>query len=233
MENKEKAVPTLAQSMVYPLIVEESKQGFFGKEKIRFGTFLAICGYVYESTALASTALVNKSSVLGQILAFQSQEAGALTFLRNLARTRSEALAESERYYVESTGFGTLITESELNKIGHSIFAKDAKKTGRVMNKNWKINNDLLRIGETLCLEGFGFGLEFPEQTRHMYKNAYEDIDLDEWELMHNSGLNIPKNPTIYPIEQRENDILTHIAEYVHEYRPELEDSLDLKHLLS
>ena len=222
---------SLQQMIVYPQLVEQIEKGFFGKQKIRFGNWLHVCGYAYETAALASSALVDKSFVLAQILTPPGSTKGVEVFtpLKDKARTRRES-------FPNLPSLGILIMESELNDLlGLSMLDYDSmKKAGKAMSEKWDNIDDLDKLALMICEEGFAFGLEFPEETRDMYRNAYEKLDKEEWALYYNAGLNISKNPPpIYTLEQRENEILTRIAEYVHEYRPELEDSLDLKHLLS
>jgi len=220
---------TLQQAMLSPMMYGRTEQRFFGKPKMRFGAFLKIGGYIYESAALASRALVDKSSVLGQIITIPGSTQGAdvLTYLRGKARTRREAFPEQQ------SNFGMLIQESGMNEMGLSMLDFDSRKMViKAMHKNMLVE-DLLPVGEFYCLEGLGFGLEFPEETRDIYRNTYEEFDEEGWESALKAGLNIPESPTGYPLEQRENDVLTLVAEYVHECRPELEDSLGLKHLLS
>ena len=215
---------TLAQAMLYPMMQEQTTKGLFGKPKIQFGVFLQISGFVYESSALISRALSDKSLILEQIIGAPEAPGDALTYLRTLARMRRES-------FPDETTFGMLIMKSELQKLDLSMGFDSLKKTSKAMQGKVTVD-DIVTTGELFCLEGMGFGLEFPDETRDIYRNTYEAFDEESWEQAHQSGLDIPENPTVYPFEQRENDALSLVAEYVHEFRPELEDSLGLSHLL-
>lgn len=215
---------TLAQTMLYPMMQEQTTKGLFGKPKIQFGAFLQIGGFVYESSALISRALVDKSLILEQIIGAPEAPGDALTYVKTLARMRKES-------FPDQTTFGMLIMKSELQKLGLSMGFDSLKMTTKAMQKKMNVD-DISPIGELFCLEGIGFGLEFPEETRDMYRNTYEEFDEQGWERAHQAGLDIPENPTVYPLEQRQNDALSLVAMYVHEFRPDLEDSLGLGHLL-
>ncbi|HEX74043.1 MAG TPA: hypothetical protein G4N93_02720 [Dehalococcoidia bacterium] len=78
-------------------------------------------------------------------------------------------------------------------------------------------------------LEGIGFGSSFPELTEKMYKNSYEDIDMDVWAKHRAHGLVIPEEPTPISLEEQEKIVLQIVAAYASKCYPELLDALDLR----
>ena len=79
---------------------------------------------------------------------------------------------------------------------------------------------------------GIGFGSSFPELTEKMYRNATESIDTDKWVEARKSGMDIPKEPDIVTLEEREESILGIVAAYTLKYYPELVDPLDLRNYI-
>jgi hypothetical protein len=83
------------------------------------------------------------------------------------------------------------------------------------------------------AVESIGFGSSFPELTEKMYRNSFENIDMDEWADARAHGLTISEEPSMLSLEEQEEIILQMVASYVSEYYPELLDSLDLKDYLT
>lgn len=82
---------------------------------------------------------------------------------------------------------------------------------------------------------GIGFGSSFTELTVRMYRNTYENINVNmkEWAEARSYGLNIPEKPDFIPLEEREKEILATVAGYTGEFYPELLDPLDLRSYLN
>jgi len=78
-------------------------------------------------------------------------------------------------------------------------------------------------------LEGVGFGSSFPELTEKMYINTYEKVNLDNWARGVAAGIDIPAQPEIVSLEEREEAVLLIVAVYTADYYPELLDPLDLR----
>lgn len=127
-----------------------------------------------------------------------------------------------------------LILKSELSRV-LGVSLDDLMSDNRI---EWVLRqqdptDDMIPNLEMLGAEGIGFGMAFPDATEQMYRGTYEEVDLQKWEQYHNAGLDIPKHPDLYPLEQRETESLSIVAEYVHEFWPELEHEFELSHLLS
>jgi len=53
-------------------------------------------------------------------------------------------------------------------------------------------------------LEGIGFGSSYIELTENMYRNTYENIDMNAWADARAHGLAISEKPTIISLEEQE-----------------------------
>ncbi len=134
--------------------------------------------------------------------------------------------------FPEEVSFGMLVMKSEMANAELPVLDSSDPTALKALRKKWPAD-EMQPVVEMLCAEGIGFGLAFPEDTERMYRSTHEQHDEDEWAEYHRAGLAIPESPTVYPLEQREKEALVVVAEYAHEFRPELDGALGLTHLLN
>jgi len=165
---------------------------------------------------------------------------------RSIAFIQSEAKARLKKF-TEQKGkepdtFNDFIALTELEEaakvmglsIDEDAYYQDPKSHLKNLGKLYSHEvalDDVYKNILNCSLYGIGFGSRFPELTVRMYKNTYENIDVDmkEWAEARSYGLNIPEKPDFIPLEEREKEILAIVAGYTGEYYPELLDPLDLR----
>ena len=224
-----------------------SVMGFFGeimlrqvlgaqflKEKtIRLINYVDILLSQYENGAIIGRARCNKLGILAKMLVVD--EAKVNNFIKGmrdmaektLDRFRKEvgrepeSLTEIIHREIEST-YGISMTDYVL------AMTKGNKREKKIFNR--KVLIEKSSIGPQMSwLEGLGFGSSFPELTEEMYRNDFENIDMDVWSKVRVAGLDIDEKPVVVSLEDREEGLLKVLAGYTAEYYPELLDPLDLR----
>ncbi len=217
---------TLMGTFALPLVRQTMGKVLFGKPKIAYTHVLQIEGFLYESGALVGRALVEKATVLEQVLGNPEFEGALIAFMIKKATERRDK-------FPDETSFAMLIIKSEMAKFGLSpLDGMSDTRVSAALQRKLPVTDMEPQI-ETLCAEGIGFGLAFPAQTESMYRATYEQIDKAKWAQYRSYGLVIPEHPTEYSLEQREREALAVVAAYVHEFHSELDNRLGLTHLLT
>ncbi len=209
--------------------------------------YLGAATFQYESGAIIGRARRNKLNILEKMLVtsnategkvIQAVQADAKKLLNDYRGKKGE---EPRIFMVLIT---SIMTAAELDFLkifdpdttaGHQLFeaiTSGDKKTLKVYKEMVKKKMPLEKVLDNLVwfgMEGIGFGSIFPELTEKMYRNAYENIDMDEWSFARAHGLDIPQKPNMLSLEEREQLALQTLAAYTAEFYPELLDSLDLR----
>ena len=220
---------SLMATFVIPLLRERAHKGLFGKPQLEFMDVLQIGAFNFESGALIGRALRDKQAVLEKVIGHPKEEGAVISFIIEAAERR-------RRMFPDETSMAMLVLKSDLADLGLSY---DELLIDQRVRKTLKTKiplDDALQRSELTMALGIGFGIRFPDDTEAMYRRTYEDTDPSKssaWQRFHQAGLAIPEQPTIYPLEERERESLAVLAEYVHEFRTELEPSLGLSHLLT
>jgi len=201
---------------------------------MRFWDYFTVLSFQYESGAILGRARKDKLSILGKMLVLPGTEVGDFVkFMQSQANERLEKFKnESGR---EPNTFYDFIFCREIERVVglnlNKIFEEYIHRNKEIIKLlDHKLSLDKAWDGiQVYGGAGIGFGSLFPELTERMYKNASENIDMDEWSQVRKMGVDIPEMPDIVTLEEREESVLGLVAVYVAEFWPELLDPLDLR----
>jgi hypothetical protein len=234
--------PTLTGVLSWIPLKNVVRKQVFGSRYLRLWDFFATLSFQYESGAILGRAKRNKISTLEKLLVVPGVEISKSIKLmqdqakERLEKFRNELGKEPETFneFIFNREFDRLLGEAfelTLNKL--FLLSVEEKKNTVVKVSDHKISLDTAtHQARIFGLEGIGFGSVFPELTESMYRNAYENVDMDNWSFWREHGLDIPKEPDIVTLKEREDGVLATVAGYTYEFYPELLDSLDLKDYL-
>jgi hypothetical protein len=213
--------PTFIGFLSIPVVTKVAKTRLFGGPYVHFGGFLMVCSYLYENGAILGRAKRDKLTELAKMFSIPGTEVENINSLQEQAKTRLK------KFGGEPSSFYIFFISGELEKLGLSL-SSDLKVLKKAFKEKWslKTTEPFIKI---FGLEGIGFGSSFPELTEKMYRNSYENIDMDVWTKHRAHGLAIPEKPTIISLEEQEKTVLQMVAAYASEYYPELLDPLDLR----
>jgi hypothetical protein len=214
------------------------RKKLFGKRYITVFYYSQTLAFQYETGALLGCTMRDKLDIFHKMLVKPGTDINrSIAFIHSEAKDRLKKFIEEESK--EPDTFYDFIALKELEKaskvMGISIDDdyeyKNRKRHFKDLRKLWghelaldDVYKNILNCG----LYGLGFGSSFPELTVRMYKNSYEDINMNKWAEARSHDLNIPEKPDIIPLEEREKEILQIVAAYTAEFYPELRDPLDL-----
>lgn len=237
--------PTLMQIFILAWIPLKQivRKKLFGKDYIRAFDYARTLAFQYETGALLGRAMLDKLDIFHKMILKPGTDVNrSIAFIKSEAKDRFRKFIEKKGK--EPDSFNDFIAQEELEEVSKvmGLSIDDDAYYG-------KPKSHLKNLGKVWCYEftlddvhkniqncgwyGLGFGSSFPELTVKMYKNTYENIDMNAWAEARSFGLNIPEKPDIIPIEERENEILQTVASYTTEYYPELLDQLDLRNYLN
>jgi len=211
-------------SLVTYLALEPTRQvlrsRLIGGPYLTFGSFLSLCAYLYENSALISRAKRDKLFVLEKILGRPPQPGQLVAKLKQMAKERLASFGGSP------TSFFSFIIETELKKLGLSL-SPPHPKVMKAFSEKLPFKKAALFI-EMWTTEGFGFGAAFPDLTEQMYRRFHENIDKRDWADAKAAGLSLPESPTVIRLEEQEQTALAILATYAREYHSELVEPLGL-----
>lgn len=220
------------------------RKKLFGKRYITMFYYSRILAFQYETGALLGRAMRHKLDILHKLLVKPGTDINrSIAFIQSEAKDRLKKYTEEKGK--EPDEFNDFIALKELEeaaKVMGLAVDEDAyyqgpkshlKNLGKLYGHELALDDvyrDILNCG----YYGVGFGSSFPELTVRMYKNTYENINVNmkEWAEARSYGLNIPEKPDFIPLEEREKEVLQIVAAYTAEFYPELLDSLDLRNYL-
>ena len=197
--------------------------------------------FQYETGALLGRAMRHKLDILHKMLVKPGTDINrSIAFIQSEAKARLKKFTEQKGK--EPDTFNDFIALTELEEaakvmglsIDEDAYYQDPKSHLKNLGKLYSHEvalDDVYKNILNCSLYGIGFGSRFPELTVRMYKNTYENIDVNmkEWAEARSYRLNIPEKPDFIPLEEREKEILAIVAGYTGEYYPELLDPLDLR----
>jgi len=228
--------PTLIGFMGIPIVTKAAKTRLFGGPYIRFYNMFEVISYLYMAGAILGRARRSKLSILAKMLSVPGTEKENMKWLQEQAKERLDKFRNEVGK--EPDRFDEFILFRELESaIGLSMedwFKAYTEGDTKIM----KAADEKVPLEEAepvikkFQLEGIGFGRSFPELTEKMYRNAFENIDMDAWADARAHGLAISEKPTMLSLEEQEEIVLQMVAGYASEYYPELIDSLDLRQYL-
>ncbi len=221
------------------------KESTFGRP-VRLGDYFTMLTFHYENCALLGRARCDKLNVLVKTLVPENKVDDFIKFLQDVSSNhlnefRNETGEDPKSFY-------HFIATKELDRVLVSAFgihpvelillavrSRKIKEAGKLIKEAKKLFDQkvpfetAMNQARIFGWEGIGFGSFFPELTERMYKNAFENVDMDMWANARKMGVDIPEKPDYIPLEEREELILTATASYVAELYPELLDPLDLR----
>jgi len=228
---------TLMGYLGIPIVTKVAKTRLFGGPYIRFYDLCAVLSYLYTTGAILGRARRSKLSILAKMLAVPGTEKENINWLQEHAKERLEKFRHE--LGKEPDTFNEFILFKELESaIGVSMedwFEAHTKGNPKIM----KVADEKVPLEEAepviklFAAQGIGFGSSFPELTEKMYRNTFENIDLDVWADARAHGLAISEKPTMLSLEEQEEIVLQMVAAYTSEYYPELLDSLELRSYLA
>jgi len=233
MPYKKGEQPTFIGFLSIPIVTKAAKTRLFGGPYIRFYDLCAVLSYLYTTGAILGRAKRNKLSILAKLFSIPGTEKENIDGLQEEATKR--LVKFKNEVGNEPDTFNKLIFFRELESaIGLGMedwfkaYTEGDTKIMKIADKKVPLEKAEPSI-KWFGLEGIGFGSSFPELTEKMYRNSYENIDIDVWAKHRAHGLAIPEKPTIISLEEQEEIVLQMVAAYTSEYYPELLDPLDLR----
>ena len=213
----------------------------FGKRYMRMFDYSRTLSFQYEAGALLGRIMRDKLDIFHKMLVKPGTDINrSIAFIQSEAKARLKKFTEQKGK--EPDTFNDFIALTELEEaakvmglsIDEDAYYQDPKSHLKNLGKLYSHEvalDDVYKNILNCSLYGIGFGSSFPELTVRMYKNTYENIDVNmkEWAEARSYGLNIPEKPDFIPLEEREKEILAIVAGYTGEYYPELLDPLDLR----
>jgi hypothetical protein len=231
--------PTLTGVLSWIPLKHLVKKRVFGERYLRLWDFFTTLSFQYESGAILGRAKRNKISTLADLLVVPGLEISKSVKLMQdqakdrLEKFRNELGKEPDTFheFIFNREFNRVLVES-IGMTLDELFLRSVKEQKDIVVKvsDHKMSLDIAtHHARIFGLEGIGFGSVFPELTESMYKNAYENVDKDSWSFWRAHGLDIPKEPDIVTLKEREDGVLATLAGYTYEFYPELLDPLNLR----
>jgi hypothetical protein len=232
--------PTLTGILSWIPLRMVVKKKLFGGRYLRLGDYFTMLAFQYETCALLGRALYDKLNILVRMLVHEENRVDEFMKLLQeatsdrLNRFRNEVGEEPKSFYhfIAIKEFDSVLVSAFGLPLGDialfAAYSHQIREAKKLFDHKvpLEVATDKARI---YGLEGIGFGGFFPELTERMYKNAYENVDMDMWTTARKMGVDIPEKPDYIPLEEREKPILTTTAVYAAEFYPELLDPLDLR----
>ncbi len=216
--------PSLMSFLGMTAVTEVTETRLFGGCYIRLLNFLGLLSHLYESGAILGHARRNKLRILVKMLVLPGGEINKfIKIYRDAAKERLDTFRNEVGNEPDTFNEFTVLRALDC-LTGPSPDLKTLKK---VFSRKVQLEKAWLDI-QTFGVEGIAFGNSFPELTERMYRNSYENYDMDKWSFARAQGLDIPEKPDIISLEEREGSLLQTVAAYTSQYYPELLDPLDL-----
>jgi hypothetical protein len=232
--------PTLTGVLSWLPLKPVVKERRFGGRYLRAFDYFYMLGFQYENCALLGRAYYDKINLLTRMLVREENKVDELVknlqdvSSNRLNKFRNEVGEEPKSFYhfISMREYDSVLVRAFGLPLDELILlaarSREIKEVKKLFDREvpLEVATDKARI---YGLEGIGFGSSFPELTEKMYKNAYENVDMDMWTKAREIGVDIPEKPDFIPLEEREKPILTAAAAYAAEFYPELLDPLDLR----
>jgi hypothetical protein len=223
--------PTLMGFLGMVPVQKMMKKPLFGGPYIRLYNLFEVLSYLYMTGAILGRARRDNITELAKMFSALGREEEFMNWLQTQAKGRLDKFRNEVGK--EPDRFDEFILFREFENIGVSLTGwfgdkEKTKETLKACDEKVPLEKAEPVIKE-FQLEGIGFGSSFPELTEKMYRNAFENIDMDAWADARAHGLAIPEKPTKISLEEQEEIALQMVAAYASEYYPELLDTLDLR----
>jgi hypothetical protein len=210
--------PSFLEHFTAPFVDRVVEKGFLGKRFFRFWPYLNLGLYLYESGVVLGLARRDRLETLAKLFSKPGDEKELCAWMRDAASKRLQ------EYDGEPETFGDFFLTTELPRLGLTPPTELARRAREKIQ--------LTPVAQARLMhhmpEGVGFGAVYPELAQKMWGQGYETPDQDWWAEARQHGLDIPEEPEIIPLEQRQQDVLLWVAAWVHDYHPELIEPLGL-----
>lgn len=236
--------PTLLGFVCSPFITSITKKPFFGGPYVLGVDLLKLEAHIYQVGAVLGRALQHRLDILVKLLFVPGTEEHNVN--RVVALCKKDVKKNLEEFQSqfgrEPVTFDDFIfyrgIESLLRTGGIALSPRDAyeaylhgdKKTKKLFDQKVDSKGVGQRI-MTVLLQGIFFGSSFPELTKTMYQEAWQD-DRDFWSDTWAHGLVIAEELRAASLEEAEQAVLQIAAVYASEYYPEFIDALGLRAFL-
>ena len=188
-----------------------------GEPYIRFINALQVFAFLYETGAILGRAKRDKLKPLEKMLGEPEREGEFIKYLQEQAKQRLDKFGKEPDSFLE------FIYSTELAELGLSLTSfPNMKAMKKKLDEKFPLKGMIDRVIKMHGLEGIGFGSSFPDLTEKMVRNLYERTDMDVWAEARAYGLNIPEKPARISFEEREEEVLTEVANYTRQYFPKL-----------
>lgn len=217
------------------------RKRLFGAPYLHFADYVQVSGYLYQCGAILGRAKQDKLIILAGMLAQPGREADFIGYLKDLARKRLDDYVDT--YGQQPTSLQLLVMTTEYKKAGVVMPLGVAEPaTERELKTymaqgtriaKWKMPlKEIEPFMKTWGQEGIGFGSCFSDLTEKMYRDANEDIDIDQWSEARKHGLDLPETPSVITLEEQGQMVLSMAAVYAGTYFPDLVEPLGLTEVL-
>lgn len=215
------------------------RKRLLGAPYLHFADYVQVSGYLYQCGAILGRAKSDKLIILAGMLAQPGREADFIGYLKDLARKRLEDYVDA--YGQQPTSLQLFVMATEYKKAGmpHGIadspIDSDLKTHMKHTSKIAEMKMPVKEVEPMIKMwgqEGIGFGSSFRELTEKMYRDANENIDMEQWSEARKYGLDLPETPTIITLEEQEQIVLSMVAIYSGTYFPDLVEPLGLTGVL-
>jgi hypothetical protein len=185
----------------------------FGKPAIRFGHFLLVSCYLYETGAIIGRSYSRKLSLIWDILSIElGKKQESIRFFQEEAGKRLNSFDKEPDTFID------LFWTTELATI--DLVLDFSPKLRKALEEKWPVEKAEPLI-KSFGIEGIAFGSKFPDLTEKMLKQAYDSDKSQIRSEMRKYGMQIDIHSSITSAE-REQEALTQLKAYVSEYFPNL-----------
>ncbi len=222
--------PTLAESLMMPVIQPLIKKPLLGKQRLPLAAFLSVGGFLFETGAMLGWAYRDSQLAFERVITLPETPGQLVRFMRLKAKERvAEWKSPDDSFFV-------FVYETEAARRGHPIDMSSIKNVNSMEDMkrftNWlqKQSLDLYTAWSELHFlfyEGIGYGFEFPEETQRRWKAVYEKPktpdDLISWRDAYKYGVvTTPEPPPIQTWNERVSELKDALRGYITEFKPAL-----------
>lgn len=215
----------MIQFIIYTLINPISKKRLFGKDYIFLYELVAQLTQLYHVCSTLGYCYKDKIHILLELMTDHKEKIPEqIAVIGEMAQHNYEKMKSTTRDF---TGF---VMDIEVPPLMSSLHKAGIIKYENVsdflkVSKEKIIKDYAAFYFQTIAYAALGFGLKFPEVTKSFLSSS---VDKDKWELAYKSGLDIPKEQEIVPLDIQEKDVKELIKPYIEVKRPDLLQSLNL-----
>ena len=210
---------SLIDEIAHSVIAPPAKKRLFSGPYLPFQRYLGCYQIAFETGVVLGYAFRSRLTTLAKLFSQPSREQELVTFMQGLAGQHLAKAGEPKDFlqlamWYEDSRIKGNWHEEGINEVQMEYLTKHQKVPLEQAFKNLHV----------AVSTGIGFGSAFPGLTEKLWKVAYErPIDLDEWQKWKRAGLDLGDElPEPFPLEKRQEQILSQVELFVSKSRPEL-----------